>query len=340
MTATQTALEHLAEHRDLDAGTMEAAVTEIMRGEAEPAAVGGLLMALAVKGETVTEIAAAARVMRRFARSVDIDRAGLTDIVGTGGDGASLFNVSTASAFVAAAAGVRVAKHGNRSVSSSSGAADVLEAAGCRLDLAPETVAGLIDEVGVGFMFAPAHHGAMKHAVGPRRALGLRTLFNLLGPLTNPAAAPRQVLGVFDARWLRPMAGVLRELGSEHVLVVHGDDGRDEISPAAPTRVAELRDGGIREYTVTPEELGVTSVALDNLVVSDAAGSLALIERALTGTPGPARDMVALNAGAALFVAGRSDSLVDGVAAARDILAGDAAWQKLRAYAAATRRAV
>lgn len=337
MSAMRNALQVLAGRSDLDSAAMEAAMTEIMRGEADPAAVGGLLMALAVKGETVIEIAAAARVMRRFVRHVEIDRAGLTDIVGTGGDGAGLFNVSTASAFVAAAAGVRVAKHGNRSVSSSSGAADVLEAAGCRLDLAPEQVAGLIAAHGIGFLFAPSHHGAMKHAVGPRKALGLRTLFNLLGPLTNPAAAPRQVLGVYDRRWVRPMAEVLGKLGSEHVLVVHSEDGLDEISPAAATYVAELRDGGIREYRVTPGELGVDESPLVDLAVDDAAGSLARVRQALSGTPGPARDMVALNAGAAIYVAGRAGSLADGVARAREVLCGDSAWQRLQAYAGATR---
>jgi anthranilate phosphoribosyltransferase len=200
----------LAEGQNLDAELMRAAMTEIMGGEADPAQIGGFLMALRVKGETPEEIAAAAEVMREFAARVEIDTEGLTDIVGTGGDGASLFNVSTASAFVAAAAGVRVAKHGNRSVSSKSGAADVLEAAGCRLDLAPEQVARLIDELGVGFLFAPQHHAAMKHAIGPRKSLGLRTLFNLLGPLTNPALAPNQVLGVFSAELVRPMAEVMR----------------------------------------------------------------------------------------------------------------------------------
>ncbi len=337
MSKTREALAVLADGADLSPDQMRAAMTEIMSGEADPAQIGGLLMALRLKGETPDEIAAAAEVMRRFASRVELDREGLTDIVGTGGDGASLFNVSTASAFVAAAAGVRVAKHGNRAVSSKSGAADVLEAAGCRLDLNPEQVALLIDELGVGFLFAPQHHAAMKHAIGPRKALGLRTLFNLLGPLTNPALAPNQVLGVFSDRLVRPMAEVMRTLGARHVLVVHSRDGLDEISPVARTRVAELRDGEIIEYELDPAVLGSALDTLDALIVADAAGSLRLIEAALGGEATPAAEMIALNAGAAIYVGGKAESLADGVGLARAMLAAGFGLERLKAYAARTR---
>ncbi|MGY6630185.1 MAG: anthranilate phosphoribosyltransferase [Wenzhouxiangella sp.] len=333
MSHTQAALAELAEGRDLSTELMRLAMNDIMAGQADPAQIGGFLMALRLKGETPAEIAAAAEVMRSFASQLEIDRDGLTDIVGTGGDGASLFNVSTASAFVAAEAGVRVAKHGNRSVSSKSGAADVLEAAGCRLDLGPAQLVRAIDELGVGFLFAPQHHAAMKHAIGPRKALGLRTLFNLLGPLTNPALAPNQVLGVFSAELVRPMAEVMRRLGARHVMVVHGSDGLDEISAAAPTWVAELRDGDILEYQIDPAELGQQVDSLASLAVADAQASLAIIEATLGGSPGPGHAMVALNAGAAIFVSGKAGTLAEGVALASEILASGRALERLRRYA-------
>lgn len=336
MSDIRQALALLADRHDLPPELMRAAMTEIMGGQADPAQIGGFLMALRVKGETPAEIAAAAEVMRGFASRVDIEREGLTDIVGTGGDGASLFNVSTASAFVAAAAGVRVAKHGNRAVSSKSGAADLLEAAGCRLDLNPEQVGSLIDELNVGFLFAPQHHAAMKHAIGPRKSLGLRTLFNLLGPLTNPALAPNQVLGVFSAALVRPMAEVMQTLGARHVMVVHSTDGLDEISPVAPTQVAELRDGALGEYQIFPEDFGVRLESLDGLLVEGAADSLALIESALAGEPGPAAEMIALNAGAAIYVSGQADSLAAGVERAREVLSQGAGLVRLRAYAERT----
>lgn len=336
MSEIRHALALLADRNDLSPTLMRAAMTEIMGGEADPAQIGGFLMALRVKGETPAEIAAAAEVMRGFAAQVDIDREGLTDIVGTGGDGASLFNVSTASAFVAAAAGVRIAKHGNRAVSSKSGAADLLEAAGCRLDLSPEQVARVIDELRVGFLFAPQHHAAMKHAIGPRKSLGLRTLFNLLGPLTNPALAPNQVLGVFSHELIRPMAEVMQSLGARHVMVVRSTDGLDEISPCAPTMVAELRDGAIGEYQVFPEDFGIQVDSLNSLIVQSAADSLALIEAALAGEPGPAADMIALNAGAAIYVSGRADSLAAGVERAREVLTKGAGLTRLRDYAERT----
>ena len=244
-----TAIAAVIEHRDLSAADMQAVMRLIMTGQATAAQIGGFLVGLRMKGETVDEIAAAAGVMRELATHVDIAGPHLVDTCGTGGDGAGTFNISTASALVAAAAGARVAKHGNRSVSSRSGSADVLEAAGVCLELDAQQVASCIKQVGVGFMFAPQHHSAMKHAIGPRREMRVRTLFNLLGPLTNPAAAPNQVLGVFSADWVEPLAEVLKKLGSEHVLVVHAEDGLDEISIAAPTRIAELRAGDIR---VTP----------------------------------------------------------------------------------------
>ncbi|NEX21282.1 anthranilate phosphoribosyltransferase [Thiorhodococcus mannitoliphagus] len=305
---------------------MTAVMRTIMTGGATPAQIAGFLIALRMKGETVSEIAAAASVMRELATGVDIsglDHA--VDIVGTGGDASGTFNVSTTSMFVAAAAGCHVAKHGNRSVSSKSGAADVLEAAGVRLDLSPEQVVRCVREVGVGFMFAPGHHSAMKHAIGPRRELGVRTVFNVLGPLTNPAAVPNQLLGVFSADLLEPLAEVLRQLGSRHVLVVHSRDGLDEISIADTTDVAELKDGEIHRYSIQPEDFGLVRDALDKIRVKDPAESLAMLRGVLEGRPGAARAIVQLNAGAAIYAAGRARSLADGVAAAdAAIVSGEA----------------
>ena len=316
-----TAIANVVEKRDLSAADMESVMRTIMTGQATPAQIGGFLVGLRMKGESVDEIAAAARVMRELATRVDIGGAHLVDTCGTGGDGASTFNISTASAIVAAAAGARVAKHGNRSVSSSSGSADVLEAAGVKLDLAPAQVAACIDQVGVGFMFAPQHHSAMRHAIGPRKEMRVRTLFNLLGPLTNPAGAPNQVLGVFSPDWLEPLAEVLRQLGSEHVLVVHAEDGLDEISIAAATRVAELRDGEISVYTIAPEEFGLQRADLSVIAVDNAEQSLAMIRSVFEDQPGPARDIVRLNAGAAIYAAGLTASLADGVALAAEVIA-------------------
>jgi anthranilate phosphoribosyltransferase len=337
-TPIQEAIRQVAERLDLSRATMRTAMHQIMAGEATPTQIGGLLMGLRVKGETVGEIVAAATVMREFASGVTGVEGPLTDIVGTGGDGASLFNVSTASAFVAAAGGARIAKHGNRSVSSSSGAADVLEAAGVRLDLDAQRVRDAVETLGVGFLFAPMHHGAMRHAIEPRRDLGVRTLFNLLGPLTNPAGATRQVLGVFERRWLVPLAEALGELGSEHVLVVHSGDGLDEFSIAVPTHVAELRDGAVREWIFDPADVGISGT-LEPLKVADAGESLQKLRAALSGQAGPARDIVALNAGAALYVAGRADSLTQGIAAARGILDSGDALALLERYAAWTQAA-
>jgi len=298
----------------------------IMTGGATAAQIGGFLVGLRLKGETVDEIAAAAGVMRELASGVDIG--GLThtvDIVGTGGDASGTFNVSTASMFVAAAAGCRVAKHGNRSVSSKSGSADALEAAGLRLDLTPAQVAQCVREVGVGFMFAPGHHSAMKHAIGPRREMGVRTLFNVLGPLTNPAGVPNQLLGVFSDQLLESMAEVLLRLGSRHVMVVHSRDGLDEISVADATEVAELRDGRVQRYSVEPEQFGLQRSSLDAIRVADPHESVNTIIQVLDDTAGPARDIVVLNAGAAIYVAGLANSLTDGVRLAdRAIASGEA----------------
>jgi anthranilate phosphoribosyltransferase len=326
-----TAIAAVIDRRDLSADEMEMVMRSIMTGQATAAQIGGFLVGLRMKGETVDEIAAAARVMRELATAVDVSGPHLVDTCGTGGDGASTFNISTASAIVTAAAGGRVAKHGNRSVSSSSGSADVLEAAGVKLDLDPAQVAACIDQVGVGFLFAPQHHSAMKHAIGPRKEMRVRTLFNLLGPLTNPAGAPNQVLGVFSSDWVEPLAQVLKQLGSQHVLVVHAEDGLDEISIAAATRVAELRNGEISTYTITPEEFGMQRAGLDSLAVADAAQSLAMIEAVFDNRPGPARDIVCLNAGAAIYAADLMATLQQGVDLASEVIASGKAKQTFAA---------
>ncbi|MBA2779284.1 anthranilate phosphoribosyltransferase [Billgrantia kenyensis] len=313
-----------------------AVMQQIMTGEATDAQIGGLLVGLAMKGETAEEIGAAAQVMRELMKRVRVQAENVVDIVGTGGDGANLFNVSTASSFVAAAAGAHVAKHGNRSVSSSSGSADLFDMAGIHLDLKPEQVSRCIEQVGVGFMFAPNHHPAMRFAIGPRREMGVRTLFNILGPLTNPAGAPNQVLGVYSAELVPLMAEVLQYLGSRHVMVVHAEDGLDEISLAAPTRVAELKEGGIRHYTIAPEEFGIERQELAPLKVVSAEDSLRLVREALVGE-GPAADIVALNAGAALYCSGIADSLKEGVLMAQDAQASKLPLEKMKELADFTR---
>jgi anthranilate phosphoribosyltransferase len=326
----QDAIRSVTERRDLTEAQMLDVMRLIMTGAATPAQIGGFLIGLRMKGETVDEITAAARVMRELATPVPVSGRHLVDTCGTGGDGASTFNISTASAIVTAAAGAQVAKHGNRSVSSRCGSADVLEAAGVNLDLTAEQVARCVESIGVGFLFAPKHHSAMKHAVGPRKEMGVRTLFNLLGPLTNPAAAPNQVLGVFSADWLNPLAEVLGKLGSRHVMVVHAEDGLDEISIGASTEVAELKDGRISRYRITPEQFGMQAGKVEALAVDDAAASLAMINTVFDDTPGPARDIVLLNAGAAIYVSGVADSLEQGVERARETLASGAAKEKFR----------
>lgn len=333
-----TALKSLSEGHSLSAEQTTAAFRDIMRGEATPAQIGALLALLKLKGETVDEMVGAVTTLREFALPLKVDLRHAIDTCGTGGDGQNLFNVSTAVAFVAACAGAVVAKHGNRSVSSKTGSADVLEAAGVRIDLGPEQIEHCIDELGIGFLFAPAHHSATRFAAPVRRELGFRTLFNLIGPLCNPAAVQRQVMGVFDRRWLLPVAQTLQRLGSQHVMVVHAHDGLDEISIAASTDVVELKDGEIQQWCLGPAEYGVAVQSLDALRVADAAVSLAMIKAALHSSSGAAHDILALNAGAAIYVAGRAPDLAAGIAEAGDILRSGAALERLRALAALTNK--
>ena len=325
----QTAIKTVIARQDLSGDEMTSVMRQIMTGECTPSQIGGFLVGLHMKGESVDEISAAAAVMRELATRVDVDTDHLVDTAGTGGDSSGSFNISTASALVAAAAGARVAKHGNRSMTSNSGSADVLEAAGVRLDISPEKVAACIDGVGVGFMFAPAHHGAMKHAIGARKELAVRTVFNVLGPLTNPAGAPNQVIGVFHADLVELMANVLQQLGSRHVMVVHSEDGMDEISISAPTRVAELKDGKVTTYTITPADFGMETASLDELRVASAEESLAKIRDVFADKPGAARDIVCLNAGAAIYVSGLADTLAAGVEAARSAISSGRATEVL-----------
>ena len=299
------AIRRLIDGEDIARADMRAVMQLIMTGEASESQIAGFLVALRIKGETVDEIAGAAEVMRALATPVETARDDLVDIVGTGGDSAGSFNISTASAFVVAAGGGHVAKHGNRSVSSKSGSADVLEALGINIDLDPAQIARCIEEVGVGFMFAPRHHSAMRNAIVPRRELAVRTVFNLLGPLTNPAGARRMLLGVFSADWVRPIAEVSAAIGGEHVLVVHSLDGMDEISISAPTQVAEMRAGEVREYRVEPEEFGLQRAAKAAICVADNTESASVISRIFAGERGAPRDIVQLNAGASSTAANR-----------------------------------
>ncbi len=309
---------------------MQGVMREIMQGLATPAQIGGFLVALRMKGESVEEIAAAAGVMRDLSTRVELKHAHLVDIVGTGGDGSNTFNISTTSAFVVAAAGARVAKHNNRSVSSRSGSADVLEAAGVKLDLNSVQVAACVETIGLGFMFAPLHHRAMKHAVGPRKELAVRTLFNLLGPLTNPARVPNMLMGVFAASWVHPLAEVLQKLGSKHVMVVHSEDGMDEISVCAPTHVAELRQGEISNYRISPEDFGLDPGDPEDIIVGNAQESLEILKAVLDNRSGTAKDIVVLNAGAAIYTAGVVGDLASGVEKAKQCIANGAAKQKLK----------
>ncbi|MGO1748945.1 MAG: anthranilate phosphoribosyltransferase [Marinobacter sp.] len=327
------ALNRVAENLDMSREEMKSVMRTVMNGEATDAQIGALLMGLRTKSETVDEITGAVEVMRELVSGVSINAEPLVDIVGTGGDGANLFNVSSASAFVVAAAGGFVAKHGNRAVSSKSGSADLIEQAGINLNLSPEQVARCVEEIGVGFMFAPAHHGAMKHAVGPRKEMGCRTLFNILGPMTNPAGVKRQLVGVFSKALCRPMAEVLQKLGSEHIMVVASKDGLDEISLASATHVAELKNGEIIEYDITPEDLGVKSQTLVGLTVDTAEESLNLIKAAFgrghDEMAEKARDLIALNAGAAIYVAGLAPTAKAGVEMALDAMGSGLAAGKL-----------
>ncbi|CAH0350647.1 anthranilate phosphoribosyltransferase [Aquabacterium sp. CECT 9606] len=336
ITDTQ-ALQRVIEHREIFHDEMLGLMRRIMRGEMSPVVMAALITGLRVKKETVGELAAAAQVMREFCTPVHVaDTTHLVDLCGTGGDGAHTFNISTTAMFVAAAAGARVAKHGGRSVSSSTGSADVLEALGVRIDLTPEQVAQCLAKTGVGFMFAPNHHGAMKHAAPVRKELGVRTLFNILGPLTNPAGAPNQLMGVFHRDLVGLQARVLQRLGSQHVLIVHGCDGLDEITLSGETWVAELKDGEVREYTIRPEEFGMAEHDGSALKAANREASLATVRRVLNNEPGPARDIVVLNAAAALYAANVADSLADGVQRAREALASGRAAQALAAFVQTT----
>ena len=326
----QQAIKAVIERRDLTREEMTAVMQLIMTGEATPSQIGGFLVGLRMKGETVDEITAAATVMRELATKVETASDHLVDTCGTGGDSSGSFNISTASAIVAAAAGAHVAKHGNRSVSSKSGSADVLEAAGVNLDVAPEQVGHCIDNVGVGFLFAQKHHSAMKHAIGPRREMAVRTIFNVLGPLTNPASAPNQVLGVFDKDLVEPLAHVLKQLGSRHVMVVHADDGMDEISISAPTTIAELKDGEVSNYCIEPREFGMQTADNSKIRVDGVEQSLAMIRSVFDNQPGPALDIVCLNAGAAIYVSGLADSHQQGIDLAQQAIADGKASKVLQ----------
>lgn len=335
----QAALQRVIEHREIFHDEMLALMRAIMSGEVSPVMISALIIGLRVKKETVGEITAAAQVMREFATKVDVpQREHLLDIVGTGGDSAHTFNISTASMFVAAAAGARIAKHGGRSVSSKSGSADVLEALGVNINLTPAQVADCIAQTGIGFMFAPNHHSAMKHAAPVRKELGVRTIFNILGPLTNPASAPNQLLGVFHPDLVGILVRVLQRLGSRHVLVVHGKTGLDEIALNGETMVGELVNGEVREYTITPEQFGLRAYDGDSLKVADAAASKEKVLAVLGNRAGPERDIVALNAGGALYAAGIVGSIEEGVRKASESIISGAARAKLDQFVAFTRQ--
>ncbi|HAT33643.1 MAG TPA: anthranilate phosphoribosyltransferase [Janthinobacterium sp.] len=335
----QEALLRCIEHREIFHDEMLHLFRQIMSGEMSPTMIAALTMGLRVKKETIGEIAAAAQVMREFSTKVPMaDTTHLLDIVGTGGDGANTFNISTASMFVAAAAGARVAKHGGRSVSSSSGSADVLEALGANINLQPEQIAQSIAQTGIGFMFAPNHHAAMKHAAPVRRELGVRTIFNILGPLTNPAGAPNILMGVFHADLVGIQVRVLQRLGAQHAVVVWGRDNMDEVSLGAGTLVGELVNGEIREYEIHPEDFGLQMIASRNLKVAGAAESKEKILEALSGAPGPAYDIVALNAGTALYAAGVAASIEDGLAKARAVILSGAATARLAQFVQVTQQ--
>ena len=316
----QSAIKSVTENKNLSRDEMTSVMNLIMSGKATDSQIGGFLIGLRMKGETVDEVVAAAAVMRELSTKVKAPETFLVDTCGTGGDASGSFNISTASAIVAAAAGAHVAKHGNRSVSSKSGSADVLETAGVNLELTAEQVADCIDKVGVGFLFAVKHHGAMKHAIGPRKEMAARTIFNVLGPLTNPAGAPNQIVGVFSKDWVEPLANVLKELGSHHVMVVHAADGMDEISIASETFVAELKDGVISSYTIKPEDFAMQRSELAAIRAADSSDSLKIIKSVFDNQSGPAKDIVSLNAGAAIYVSGRAATLAAGVQKAQQVI--------------------
>lgn len=339
MITPQDALQRIIDHREIFHDEMLHLMRQIMQGEISPVMVAALLSGLRVKKETIDEISAAASVMRELATHVETPHnPHFVDIVGTGGDGSHTFNISTASMFVTAAAGATVAKHGNRSVSSKSGSADVLEAIGAKIDLTPSQVAECIETLGCGFMFAPNHHPAMKNVASVRREMGVRTLFNILGPLTNPAGAPNTLMGVFHPDLVGIQVRVMQRLGADHVLVVWSKDGMDEISLGATTLVGELKNGQITEYEVHPEDFGLSMISNRSLRVADATESKAMLLGALENKPGAARDIVALNAGAALYTANLTTSINEGIQRARDVMASGAALEKLDAFVAFTRK--
>ena len=327
----QQVLNKLLDKQDLTSDEMHDVMQLIMSGGATDAQIGGFLIALRCKGESIDEIAAAAAVMRELASKVPVTGEHIIDTCGTGGDGANTFNISTTCAFVVAAAGGQVAKHGNRSVSSSSGSADVLEAAGVNLDLSAEQVAKCVNEIGVGFLFAPKHHGAMKYAIGPRKEMGVRTLFNLLGPLSNPAGTVNQLIGVFSSDWVEPLAQVLKKLGSQHVLIVNAEDGLDEISIATASNIAELKDGIVTTYRITPEQFGLQRASLDSLAVDGAESSLAMVKTVLNNQSGAAKDIVVLNSGAAIYAANLTPTLKAGIEKAQQVIENGAALEKFEA---------
>ena len=323
------ALSEIIKGNDLSREEMSSVVLQILEGRSTDAQIGAFLVALNIKGESINEVVGAVNVMRELSEKVEASSHHLVDTCGTGGTGVGIFNVSTAAAFIACACGAKVAKHGNRSATRSSGSADLLEHAGLSLELSPKDVSRCIEEVGVGFMFAPAHHSAMKHTVGPRKEMGLKTIFNLLGPLTNPAGALNQVIGVYAKKWVRPIAEVLKELGSNHVLVVHSKDHLDEISIAEETYVAELINGSIKEYVIGPEDFGFIKKPLDSLMVSSASESLSIIKQGLLNKNYAASSMIAMNAGAALYASGVAGSLKEGVSVAKNCVESGEGLKKL-----------
>ena len=328
----QETLKRISAGQDLAGDEMLDIMRQIMTGQLTASQIGGFLIGLGMKGESIEEISAAATVMRELVTTVHVDVPNLIDVVGTGGDGTSSFNVSTASAFVAVAAGAHVAKHGNRAASGKCGSADLLECAGARIDLSSEQIAECVKRTGFGFMLAPAHHTAMKHAIGARKELGVRTIFNVLGPLTNPAHVNREMMGVFSADLVEPLAHVLKKLGSEHVMVVHSEDGMDEISVSSPTLVAELKNGSVKTYTISPEQFGVPSHAMDQVTVANPDESLAVIRSVFEGVQSAASAITAMNAGAAIYVAGLADDLADGIGRARELIRSGVAAARFDNY--------
>ena len=325
----QEGIKTIMTGQDLSREEISSVMNQILTGSASEAQIGAFLVSLSFKGESVDEVIGSAQVMRKLSSKVSVDKKNLVDTCGTGGVGIEIFNVSTTAAFVASSCGAKVAKHGNRSVTRKSGSADLLEAAKVAIDVTPHQVKTCIEEVGLGFMFAPAHHSAMKHAVGPRKELAIKTIFNLLGPLTNPAGALNQVLGVFDVRWVRPIAEVLKGLGSQHVLVVHSEDGLDEISIAAPTKVAELKDGNIEEYSISPQDFNLKTLSIEELKVDSPQASLELAKKALSDKHLAASQMVAMTAGAALYVSGLAKELEEGIKLSLESIATGKGLEKL-----------